>query len=560
MALQIWLPLDGDMKNKGLSQGHTITNNGGEPVFDVGNVGKGLVCNGSKNWKISGVTLGSEVTIAWWSKTTANAKMPWVLECPTSPYLNFYEATIYTLNTGDGNNNPFQTTANANINVIHDGKWHHFVNVFDGTKASLYIDGEYRGKAKTYKSPECTDRILKLAGDFNGGHSYDWNGMLQDFRVYDNVMSEEDIQDLYRACAYNFSPLWRHSGGLVQFGDASGTEPLISQTGHGLTVSGSSLYFDGSSSYIEFPGLKMMSGGSVSIWASLPAKPTSQRIYYCDPSSKMIVGYLAGGTILTSANSSSLPSYQSTGITWGKMHHIVAVWGDDRHPSALYVNGVAAATGGSSNWTNSGEIASIGRRIGTGSADYLQGCVNDVRVYGTKLTAADAMSIYKAGPYEENSSDGKTWVRILHHNNPAVNLFTTANCWDNDDENLYSKLRVLRDDNGSLKTSAGYYEFMVKERLTSTSAEQTYVWRQTSNPTASTCTGYQLVSQTNNPNRNFGISFGPTGNCLFSNKTAWWCACGCWTAYQGGIPGFNNVVTSGYMDLYINADMIGPEI
>jgi hypothetical protein len=38
--------------------------------------------------------------------------------------------------------------------------------------------------------------------------------------------------------------------------------------------------------------------------------------------------------------------------------------------------------------------------------------------------------------------------------------------------------------------------------------------------------------------------------CLH-NGNVWWCACGSWTDYGGGIPGFGNKVTTGYLDLYI---------
>ena len=198
MALQVWLPLDGELRNKGLNNKTTIIENGGVPVYENGKTGLGLVCNGLKNWKISGITLGDKVTIAWWSKTTTNAKMPWVLECVTSSHLNFYEDGIYSLNMGDGNANPFQTSANANINALHDGNWHHFVVTFDSVQALLYIDGVYKGKAKTYRSPACTNSVIKLAGDYSaGGHGYDWNGMLCDFRVYDNTLSDQDAKELY---------------------------------------------------------------------------------------------------------------------------------------------------------------------------------------------------------------------------------------------------------------------------------------------------------------------------------------------------------------------------
>jgi hypothetical protein len=142
---------------------------------------------------------------------------------------------------------------------------------------------------------------------------------------------------------------------------------------------------------------------------------------------------------------------------------------------------------------------------------------------------------------------------VLHHNAPATNLFTQANARDCDEENLFSKLKIFFNNN-SLMRSNGTYEFMAKEKLESGSTEQTFRWTQTSNPTANTCAGYTLVSQTMNPNRNFGLAYGPTGSCVFSNKSTWWCATGSWTPYQGGIPGFGGIVKTGYVDLYVRVD------
>ena len=195
MGLLVWLPLNGNMNNQGLGN-VTITNNPSAPTYADGKLGRGLSCSGSVNWRISPITLSSEASICWWSKTSTNAKMPWVLESTASNKLNFFESTIYTLNTGDSNNNPFVTSSNSNINVLHDGKWHHFVVTFGSSKAKLYIDGVYRGTAKTFRSPACTSSKIKLAGDYNSGHSYDWNGMISDFRVYDHCLSPKEVEDI----------------------------------------------------------------------------------------------------------------------------------------------------------------------------------------------------------------------------------------------------------------------------------------------------------------------------------------------------------------------------
>ena len=282
---------------------------------------------------------------------------------------------------------------------------------------------------------------------------------------------------------------------------------------------------------------------------------------YCDPTSKMIVGFLAGGTILTAANGNSKSSYQSTGLTWNALNHIVAVYGANREPTAFYVNGVQPATGTSSNWTNSGTKASIGRRLGSGTADYLQGCVNSVRVFTKSLTQTEVTKIYNDGIEVRDESvfrymnySGCTWLKVLHHNTPSSKLFTSSNGKRNDDKDLYSRLGLF-DSNTNFRMPNNNYEFLVREKLESTHTESAATWIQTSSPTASTIAGFQLLtSSPGNPPRTFGLCH-QSANAVFDISTQdWWCACGCNTAYQGGIPGFWGVIKSGYLDLYIRVD------
>ena len=194
MGLQVWLPLTKDLRNQGLLNSSAVVT--GTTAFTDGKLGKALSCNGSSYWSISNITLGSSVSIACWCKTTVSGKMPWVLESDANNKLNFYWATIYTLNTGDANNNPFQTDGGSNINILNDGKWHHFVVTFDGSISQLYIDGEYAGKAKNFRNPTTTNQKIKLAGGYNNGHSYDWNGAINDFRVYDHCLSPMEIKHI----------------------------------------------------------------------------------------------------------------------------------------------------------------------------------------------------------------------------------------------------------------------------------------------------------------------------------------------------------------------------
>lgn len=159
--------------------------------------------------------------------------------------------------------------------------------------------------------------------------------------------------------------------------------------------------------------------------------------------------------------------------------------------------------------------------------------------------------------------DGSKWLRIFHHNNPSVNLFASsdnfaAGVYKN--ENMWYYIE-------NVCSSMNHYEFMVKQKNTDTSDEQKFRWVQNVHPVGAThdqvqpnnvtrittegytdsgMGGLYVWSNTNTGTNNarMSISNGTAGN--------WYGALGCWTAYQGGLPGYpNQNCTTGYIDLYI---------
>lgn len=196
MSLRVWLPLRGNLENQGLSQ-VTVTVSGSTIFNTTGKLGQSLTCNGSSFWTITPVTLGNAATIACWTKTSTGGKMPWVIVANSSNKLNLYQSSQYTLNIGDGNANLFKDSNGNAVDVLSDNLWHHFVVTFDGTVSKLYIDGIYRGTAMTYRDPTTTSaKTIYLAGGYGGGHSYDWHGSMNDFRIYDHALSPEEVADI----------------------------------------------------------------------------------------------------------------------------------------------------------------------------------------------------------------------------------------------------------------------------------------------------------------------------------------------------------------------------
>lgn len=362
MSLILSIPFNNSVRNIGL-QKNTITSIPSvTPSYIAGPVNNALSFNGSTYWKSQGITLGTEATICFWSKTSTNGKMPWVLESDASNLLCLYESSYYTLNTGDGNSNLFKTVSNASISVLRDNVWHHFAVTFGDGVAKLYIDGLYKGKAITFRNPTTTNKPIKIGGGYQNAHSYDWNGGIADFRVYDHCLMESDVLRIYN-----------------------------------------------NRSIFEIP--------------------------YSQEAEK--------------------PEYP-------------------------------------------------------------------------------------------------LWLKLLHHNAPANNIFTAANCKKNSDNDLYSRCGWLFG-NTIFKLDNGKYEMLAKEKAESGSTENIFRWTQTSSPTASTITGFNAIVNVSGSHL-LGLKHNGSYAALHNGST-YWCACGSYTKYNGGNPGFRDIIKSGYLDLFVRAEI-----
>ena len=283
-------------------------------------------------------------------------------------------------------------------------------------------------------------------------------------------------------------------------------------------------------------------------------------------------------------------SYSNLGLEENTWYHIAFVFKNSEGLKKIYINGEDHTEIGLNR-----DSTPLGFQNTITLFQNFNGVASDYREYCTALSSEDILDLYNTSAYiynnqtlatyqfvEESTTpqsfktgvfksntflegelsedfehstnveiiNGETWLKLLHHNNPAVNLFTSSNCWNYNSDNLFSNLDLLRSDN--LLNNLSEYEFLVKEKLESSSTEVQIRWKQTNNPaTTTTATGYTLI-QGNPTHLSPGLVLsGGTHGCIDIYGSDWWCCCGCYTAYQGGIPGFMDVIKSGYLDLYI---------
>jgi len=79
-----------------------------------------------------------------------------------------------------------------------DGQWHHLVGVYDGTHLIVYVDGKLNAKT------EATGRIRSndwpvFIGENSEETNREWNGLIDDVRIYSYALSAEEISTLYES-------------------------------------------------------------------------------------------------------------------------------------------------------------------------------------------------------------------------------------------------------------------------------------------------------------------------------------------------------------------------
>lgn len=80
---------------------------------------------------------------------------------------------------------------------IRDGAWHHLVGRYNGTAATIWVDGVQEGTvAAASVTMSSTAHAFEVGGTCNGSN-YWWTGGIDDVRVYSRALSDTEIAALY---------------------------------------------------------------------------------------------------------------------------------------------------------------------------------------------------------------------------------------------------------------------------------------------------------------------------------------------------------------------------
>lgn len=202
MALQIWLPLDGTLENKGCTN-VTVVNNGAT-VNTAGKIGSCYSFDGSDDYislvcpKLNSIFSGGAqpFSVAMWINhaDSSRAILMGAYGLPNTSNNSFFNLELSTAHAYrfDWRANPDWYPNNTNVG---SATWSHVVCTYDGTQVKIYLNGSLTATRSG------TLATLEYAGPYYLGRdsrtgTTAFNGKMNDFRVYDHCLSAAEVKEL----------------------------------------------------------------------------------------------------------------------------------------------------------------------------------------------------------------------------------------------------------------------------------------------------------------------------------------------------------------------------
>lgn len=204
MSLQVWLPLNGDLHNQGLSN-ITVTNNGAT-VNNNGKIGKCYYFNGSSQYLQLSKSLtnlyAGDFSWAIWLKPT---------DATRGIIFSEYSST-------GASNVAFELLANRVIRVYWNGSpdwstgialtqdiWSHVAITRTGNTLKVYVNGELQAtKSDATLANRTSSSYIRLGDDYRGGTSVSYMGYMNDARIYDHALSPKEVEEIAKGLVLHY--------------------------------------------------------------------------------------------------------------------------------------------------------------------------------------------------------------------------------------------------------------------------------------------------------------------------------------------------------------------
>lgn len=206
MSLQVWLPLNGNLNNQGLSD-VTVTNNGAT-VDSNGKIGSCYSFNTGKHLTVTRpIAIAKEISYSCWVRLSSwNEKFDCIISMETGTEWKNNRATLcrdgssthLTWNIANGSSNSrISSSTSLSLNT-----WYHIACTYNGAKLRIYVNGVEDSSADTSLVPNYDSANLYIGAD--SGNTQYLNGCLNDVRIYDHCLSAKEVKEISKGliCHY----------------------------------------------------------------------------------------------------------------------------------------------------------------------------------------------------------------------------------------------------------------------------------------------------------------------------------------------------------------------
>ena len=394
MALQVWLPLNGDLHNQGLT--NITTTNYGATINDSGKIGKCYSFDGTDdylqliNFNPSG---WAEFSISFWCYPTAALNYVFLIRSGSTHQVRI---------SGDGFT--FRDTLNSTQRTtafgttIEQNIWTHITCVYNKGEVYIYINGVQTAHRTNYYNVNATlnsdlTEIRFARQQSSSGNTY-YTGKLNDIRIYNHALSAKEAEEISKALVlhYKLNSItnniiydcsgYRNNGTIIGAYTLDTPSPRYNQ-GVYMNNTSTANHIE-SNAEIAIPEDSV----SVSFWAKFDK--TKSGVIFIDPKIEFAKNTKAAAWLCRTA---STAGFTLASFITNEWNHIVAIR-DGASSYKLYINGIAVAQNQSANnWRHdTTKLYLLNRNYNNSYAG--TGSIVDFRMYATVLTPQQIKELY----------------------------------------------------------------------------------------------------------------------------------------------------------------------
>ena len=159
------------------------------------------------------------ITYAGWFQSNTANQFGTIVSKGNDQQVGYYVARLHPAPTNMGFAFLFSedqgtlTSVNASDVPIAVDQWYHFAVTYDGTTARSYINGVLRNTNVVTRTLGSNQGPLSIGRHPLGGYTYHFSGKIDDIRLYNTALTEDEVVALYTATPGSTQNIWVQTSG-----------------------------------------------------------------------------------------------------------------------------------------------------------------------------------------------------------------------------------------------------------------------------------------------------------------------------------------------------------